>query len=425
MRIALLTDAYWPGVNGIIRFVSLHKHILEEMGHEVFVFTGGPPSPQDEPGVIRSFGLPHPDPGYRLTFGYSRQAIALLRTTDVLHANQPAMSGLLALRYGHRFGIPVVLTLHSRYDMLINSRLRMPMTAVRPLLGAYLQWLLPRCDLVTAPTPEITKVLEDIGVRAGVEIIPCGVERNRSPHRNVTRAELGIPATASLAAFVGRVVAEKNVRFLLEVLSAPELSDTYLLVVGDGPERSALEETAKRLGLNGRVRFIGQVAPTEVPAYVALADFCVTASKIEMLPTAILEALGAGLPVLGLDLPWIRAVIRSGENGLLTPPDDAAAMAQAWARLAHDRELLARLAEGARRTGEQYDARQATARLVAHYERLATSRKRGTAALLPPHNPSFLPPLSEQGKSHYESPADRTGSPGGEIGPSGTPAPGL
>ncbi len=132
--------------------------------------------------------------------------------------------------------------------------------------------------------------------------------------------------------------------------------------------------TAERWGLNGRVRFIGQVAPAEVPAYVALADFCVTASRIEMLPTAILEALGAGLPVLGLDVPWIRAVIRSGENGLLASPDDAAAMARAWARLAHDRELRGRLAEGARRTGEQYDARQATARLVAHYERLAAAR---------------------------------------------------
>jgi glycosyltransferase involved in cell wall biosynthesis len=375
MRIALLTDAYWPGVNGIIRFVSLQKRILEEMGHQVFVFTGGPPAPQDEPGVIRSFGFPHPDPGYRVTLGYSRRAVALLQTMDILHANQPALSGLLALRYGRRFGIPVVLTLHSCYDMLINSRLRIPMTAVRPLLGAYLRWLLPRCDLVTAPTPEVTRVLKDMGVRAWVEIVPYGVERNRSSHHNVTRAELGIPPSAPLAAFVGRVVAEKNIRFLLEVLSAPELSDAYLLIIGDGSERLALEEAAERLRLNGRVRFVGQIAPAEVPAYVALADFCVTASKIEMLPTAILEALGAGLPVLGLDVPWIRVVICPGENGLLTPPDDVAAMARAWAQLAHDRELRERLAEGARRTSEQYDARQATARLVAHYERLVAARR--------------------------------------------------
>ncbi|MGB9871977.1 MAG: glycosyltransferase [Anaerolineae bacterium] len=374
MRIGLLTDAYWPGVNGIIRFVSLHKRILEEMGHQAFIFTGGPPSPQDEPGVVRSFGFPHPDPGYRLTFGYSPQAIALLRTMDVLHANQPAMSGLLALRYGRRFGIPVVLTLHSRYDLLFRSRLGVPLPVARAAIGAYLRWLLPHCDLVTAPTPEVANVLNEMGVRASVEVILHGVDRSQPCPRNVTRAELGLPDSAPVAAFVGRVVAEKNVRFLIEVLAAPELSDAYLLVIGDGPERRALEKAAERTGLNGRVRFVGQVAPAEVPAYVALADFCVTASKVEMLPTAILEALGAGLPVLGLDVPWIRAVIRPGENGLLAPPDDAAAMARAWARLAHDRELRRHLAEGARRTGEQYDARQATARLVAYYEQLAGHR---------------------------------------------------
>jgi len=379
MRIGLLTDAYWPGVNGIIRFISLHKRILESMGHQAFVFTGGPPCPQDEPGVVRSFGLPHPDPGYHLTFGYSRQAVALLRTMDVLHANQPAMSGLLALRYGRRFGIPVVLTLHSRYDLLVHSRLWVPLPVARATLGAYLRWLLPRCDLVTAPTPEVANVLDKMGVQAPVEVIPYGVDWNPSRRRNVTRAELGIPASAPLAAFVGRLVPEKNVRFLIEVLAAPELGDACLLVIGDGPERRVLEEMAVRRGLNGRVWFVGQVAPDEVPAYVSLADFCVTASKIEMLPTAILEALGAGLPVLGLDVPWIRTVIHSGENGTLTPPDDAAAMARAWAQLARDRELRERLAEGARRTGEQYDARRATACLVAHYEQLASAGKRVTA----------------------------------------------
>ncbi|MCS7178807.1 MAG: glycosyltransferase [Anaerolineae bacterium] len=407
MRIGLLTDSYWPGVNGIIRFVSLHKRILESMGHQVFVFTGGPPAPQDEPGVVRSFGFPHPDPGYRITLGYSRRAVALLQTMDVLHANQPALSGLLALQYGRRFGIPVVLTLHSRYDMLVHQRLRVPLSVTHALLGAYLRWALPRCDLVTAPTPEVVRVLDHMGVRVPVEIIPHGVDREQSCHRSVTRAELGIPPTAPLAAYVGRVVAEKNVRFLLEVLANPELSDAYLLVVGDGPERKALEPIAQRLGVNERVRFVGQIAPAEVPAYVALADFCVTASKIEMLPTAILEALGAGRPVLGLDVPWIRAVIRPGENGLLTPPDDVAAMARAWAQLAHNRELRERMAEGARRTGEQYDARQATTRLVAHYERLITARRARTRSFpiafvdgsppqnaRPPAGPEPLGPVS-------------------------------
>ncbi len=377
MRIGLLTDAYWPGINGIIRFVSLYKRILESMGHEVFVFTGGPPCPQDEPGVIRSFGLPHPDPGYRITPAYSQRALALLETMDILHAHQPMLSGLLALRYGRRYGIPVAVTLHSRYDMLVTSRLWVPLRVSRALIGSYLRWFLPRCDLVTAPTPEVADFLHDMGVSVPVEVIPNGVDRNQTCTKNVTRAELGIPSSAPLAVFVGRVVAEKNVQYLLDALTSPELRDACLLVVGDGPERARLESRARAANLNGRVYFTRQVPPEEVPAYVALADFCVTASKIEILSTAILEALGAGLPVLGLDVSWIRAIIRSGENGLLAPADDIAAFARAWARLTEDRALRERLAEGARRTAERYDARHAAATLVAHYERLVASRRGG------------------------------------------------
>ncbi len=375
MRIGLLTDAYWPGINGIVRFVSLYKRILESMGHEVFVFTGGPPCPQDEPGVIRSFGLPHPDPGYWITPAYSRRALVLLRTMDVLHAHQPMLSGLLALRYGRQYGIPVAVTLHSRYDMLVSSRLWVPLRLSRALIGAYLRWFLPRCDLITAPTPEVVDFLRDMGVSAPVEVIPNGVDRTQRSSRNMTRAELGIPPSAPLAVFVGRVVAEKNIQFLLDALASPELRDAWLLVVGDGSERRRLEARARAMRLDGRVRFTGQVPPEEVPAYVALADFCVTASRIEMLPTAIVEALGAGLPVLGLDVPWIRAVIQTGENGLLTPPDEIAAFVRAWATLAEDRALRARMAEGARRTADRYDAHRAATMLVAHYERLIAARR--------------------------------------------------
>lgn len=377
MRIGFLSDAYWPGINGIIRFISLYKRILESMGHEVFVFTGGPPCPKDEPGVIRSFGLPHPDPGYRITPAYSRRALTVLRTMDVLHAQQPIFSGLLALRYGRRYGIPVAVTLHSRYDMLVSSRLWVPLGLSRALIGAYLRWFLPRCDLVTAPTPEVENFLQEMGVSVPVEVIPNGIDRDQ-PCRDVTRAELGIPQSVPLAVFVGRVVAGKNVQFLLDALAFPELRDAWLLIVGDGSERRQLESQARAMHLDERVRFTGEVPPEEVMAYVALADFCVTASRIEMLPTAILEALGAGLPVLGLDVPWIRAVIRSGENGLLTPPDDIAAFVRAWAMLAEDRALRERLAEGARRTADRYDARQVAAALVAHYERLVGARCGGT-----------------------------------------------
>ncbi len=177
---------------------------------------------------------------------------------------------------------------------------------------------------------------------------------------------------------MGRLAPEKNVRLLLEALAQPNLARAHLLLVGDGPERGRLEALAGELGLDDRARFVGQVPHADVPAYAALADFFVTASKIEMLPAAVVEALASGLPVVGLDTAWIRYAVQPGVNGMLAAPK-VEALAGAWAALSEQEALRARLAEGARAASERYDVHRTTALMLAHYERLVKRRSRETA----------------------------------------------
>lgn len=377
MRIGLLTDCYKPGVNGIIRFITMHKRTLEEMGHEVFVFTWGPPHPEDEPGVFRSFGLPVPRPGYHFWWRYPRRAELVLRSLDVLHANQPAMSGWVATRYGRRYGIPVVLTCHSRYDLLWRTAVPiLPSPFCRAALRPPMRYITDRCDLVIATTSEAARVMHDLGVARPIEVIPLGIDLvpYRRPLRRLVRSDIGIPESAPLALFLGRLSPEKNVRFLLETLARPELAQAHLLLVGDGFERNALESHTCSLGLNERVHFVGEVDAAEIPAYAALADFFVTASQIETLCIAVLEAMAAGLPIVGPDIPWIHPIVQHGINGLLAQPD-VASFAQAWALLAGAPSLRARLAAGARAASEQYEVRHTTSLIVAHYERLKVERQ--------------------------------------------------
>lgn len=377
MRIGLLTDCYKPGFNGIIRFITMHKRMLEEMGHEVFIFTWGPSHPEDEPGVFRSAGLPLPRPGYYFGWRYPRRAEAVLQTLDVLHANQPMMSGGVALHYGKRYRIPVVLSCHSRYDLLWATVMPfLPPAFCRAALRLPMRWITDRCDLVLATTSEAARVLREIGIVRPIEIIPLGVELERycEPQKHLSRRDVGVPEAVPLALYLGRLSPEKNARFLLEALARPELAQAHLLLVGDGLERNALESCARQLRLDGRTHFVGQVAAADIPAYTSLADLFVTASKIEMLPVAILEALAAGLPILALDVPWIRPVVQHGVNGLLVPMD-VEAFAQAWASLLKDRPLRMRLAEGARAASKQYDLKRTTRLIVAHYERLRAERQ--------------------------------------------------
>lgn len=378
MRIGLLTDGYRPGTNGVIRFISLHKQTLEAMGHEVFIFTWGAPHPEDEPGVVRSPGIPFVKPGYHISLGYSRRAQAVLSTLDLLHANQPLLSGALALRYGQRYGLPVVLTCHSRYDLLGTTRIPfMPLSLYRTILRPLLRRISDRCDLVMAPSPEAVRVMRSLGVRRPIEVIPYGVSLAcyRKPQRWLEREDIGLPISLPLALYLGRLAPEKDVAFLLQALVRPELAHAHLLVVGDGAERNRLEAVACEMGLDGRVHFVGEVPPADVPAHTALADFFVTASRIEMLPIAVVEAMAAGLPILGLDVPWIRQVVQPGVNGLLSAPE-VASFAHAWAVLLEDEPLRARLADGARATSERYDLHRTTAQIVALYEWVVGERGR-------------------------------------------------
>lgn len=379
MRIGLLTDAYWPGINGIIRFISLHKKTLERMGHEVFVFTWGKPDPRDESGVIRSRGIPFVRPGYHVGLSYDRRAREVLRTVDVLHANQPLLSGYLALRYGRRHHLPVVVTAHSRYDLVGKARLPfLPLPLYRAILRRYLRWFGDNCDLMTVASAEAGEVMRSLGMAGRVARAPLGIDvgQYRTRQAWLTRDHLRVPASASLALCLGRLDPEKNVGLLLEALAQPELEQAYLLLVGDGPERERLQKAASGLGLDGRVRFAGEVAPDRVPAYASLADVFVTASRIEMFPVAVLEALASGLPIVGLDVPWIRHTIQHDVNGLLCQAEPAP-FAQAWARLAGDEALRVRLADGARVTGDLYDVQHTTALMVRLYEQVIEAHRQG------------------------------------------------
>ncbi|RWE57041.1 glycosyltransferase [Mesorhizobium sp.] len=126
---------------------------------------------------------------------------------------------------------------------------------------------------------------------------------------------------------------------------AVRLPDAVLVLAGDGPLRSTVESRAKRLGLERQVVFTGYRDDPE--RLIALADLCLLCSMREGLPRVVMQYLAGGKPCVACDLPGLREVLRPGINGVITPADDLAAMADAIAALLEDRARLACLAQGA------------------------------------------------------------------------------
>jgi len=199
--------------------------------------------------------------------------------------------------------------------------------------------------LVTAPSEYLAAVIDGwLGGPAAVDVIPNGVRV--TPRRSRRR-----PSRTSLV-FVGRLVPHKRVERLLDAVGRTD--GVRIDVVGDGPERAALEEEAARIGVTDRAAFHGDVSHDEVIDRIGRADALVLASDYEGLPHVVLEALAAGTPVVSPSVGGIGEIVHDEVEGLLVPDASVDSFVQAFARLRDDAGLRARLREGARAAGRRW-----------------------------------------------------------------------
>ena len=171
---------------------------------------------------------------------------------------------------------------------------------------------------------------------------------------------------------VGRMTAAKGQRILLAAVArlVGEGREIRLRLVGDGPERAALEREATRCGLDGYVTFAGAIDQERIGEYYARADIFALASLAEGIPVVLMEAMAMEIPCVSTWIAGIPELIRSGEDGLLVAPGDESDLAAALGRLIDDAGMRVRIGRAARRRIEQqYCLEESVDRLAAIFRR--------------------------------------------------------
>lgn len=340
MQVAFYTECYRPIVNGVTASIESLRDGLERAGARVTTIAPFFPRCKDDDAdaVVRLPSLPLPtQTGYRLCVPLlPRGARERLHALDVVHAHSPFVTGWMARAYAREHGLPLVFTYHTRLDAYAHYA-PFGREATRRAMLRLTRAFADRCDAVVVPTRAIETRLRELGVGARIAVVPSAIDVTRfsTGRRSLAvRALLGAHDDTPLVLTVSRLGQEKNVELALDALA--RLSGAVLAVVGDGPQRRALEARAVGLGIAERVRFCGALQSQALPDVYASADAFVFASPSETQGLVLAEALAAGLSIAAVDVPVTREIL--GGRGFLSLPDPAALAAAVAAALRAGRD---------------------------------------------------------------------------------------
>ncbi|WP_309127660.1 glycosyltransferase family 4 protein [Microbacterium sp.] len=341
-RIALISSSYAPHVGGVEEHVAQIADALHVRGHQVEVWTvdrGARAAPTDT-GKVPVRYLPTPLPARRLgallKYAYTApaarrrwKAAAGALQPDVLVVQCFGPNGVYALRLHRRTGIPLVVVSHGETlgdDNAVFARSRLLRSTLRDALTASAAHAAPS-----------RYVLDDLTARFGARVgtvIPNGVAALPSIG-DVARQD-------DLLVAVGRLGRMKGFDLLIDAVS--RIDDVRLEIVGDGPERDALQQRIESAGLNSRVRLLGERDASGVAERIAAATAVVVPSRSESFGIVALEAWRGGAPLLMTTRGGAAEFVRDGEDGLLVDPLDIEALATTIRRLIADAGLRSRLA---------------------------------------------------------------------------------
>ncbi len=345
LRICLVSAAYYPYPSGVSEHVHHLAVSLQQLGQEVQILTTRFPGDCDEsPGPIpvtrigRAVLIPMNRSFATLPVGLRMPAQVknFLRTNrfDIVHCHGlawPEISYWASL-YNETTTLVSFLTagfkIHTRGAKLVQWLFRRQFRNIDGLV----------------PISKRARRAFEAYVPGDYRIIPCGVDIERFRPDLAPLPET--KPTGQTILFLGRLDARKGIRVLLETMPRllAILPQVRLIVVGTGPEERHARRLVAKLTISDRIDFVGRVSREDLPRYYTGCDvYCSPTLGGETLGIVLLEAMASGTPVVASDIPGYDETVRNRVDGLLVPPGNPAALADALAGLLKNRELMAEL----------------------------------------------------------------------------------
>jgi len=369
LRVALFSgnyDCVRDGANQALN--RLVGHLLHEERASVRVYSpvAAEPAFKSVGDVVPVRSVAIPGRGeYRVALGLPSRVREDIRAfaPDIVHLSAPDWLGWRAQRFARALGIPVVSSLHTRFETYLDYY---GLRQLRKPVERYLTRFYQGCDHVLVPTEAIARNFRQAGMNESVSVWGRGVDRGQfNPGRRsrALRRELGYADDEVVPLFFGRLVREKGIGLFVEVMRA--LSDlgyrTRPMIVGEGPARHWFAEQLPD------AIFLGHLSGERLGMAIASADILLNPSVTEAFGNVNLEAMASGVPVVSARVESAGALIEHGVSGLLVKEDDVAGYVDALRQLIASRPARAALGAAAAQRALSYDWRGQLAPVASVY----------------------------------------------------------
>ncbi len=378
MKIAMFTNTFTPHVGGVAESVRRFTEEYRKRGNHVLVVAPQFENmPEDEIDVVRVPAIQNfngSDFAVAIPFhGKINKSIERF-DPDIIHSHHPFLLGDSALRASIVRNIPLVYTYHTNYEQYTHyvpgDSIQLKRFVIE-LASAYANL----CSQVIAPSNSIAEMLRSRGVTVPIQSIPTGVytERFAEGDGERFRKQFNIPIQDFVVGHLGRLAPEKNLEFLTQsvVTFMKNHPNTHFLVAGEGPSKSMIQQKFQESGLRERLHLVGILKGQElVDAYHAM-DVFTFSSKSETQGMVLSEAMSAGTPVVGLDAPGVREVVKDRVNGVLVLEEKESVFCESldWIfdKMQHSQ---LELRDAAKKNAEHFSMATCTEQLLSVYETL-------------------------------------------------------
>jgi 1,2-diacylglycerol 3-alpha-glucosyltransferase len=384
VRVLLLSDVYFPRVNGVSTSIRTFRSDLPAAGVTSVLLAPAYPGVgrEHESNIVRvaSSGVPRDPEDRRMHLGALRRSLADLRSEafDLVHIHTPFLAHYAGVRFARAARIPAVATYHTFFEEYLHHYVPLlPRPLGRMLARRFTRSQCAQVQALIAPSEPMRELLAGYGISTPIRVIPTGLPADRfvPGDGGRFRERFRIARDRPLLLYVGRVAHEKNIGFLLRTFVELRRTrrDALLVIAGEGPARESLMAQASELGLGADVTFVGYLDREQGLAdCYAAADVFVFASRTETQGLVLLEALAQGRPVVSTAHLGTASILTPG-CGARVAPEEPVAFARLVAEILENPDRAALLSEQARRYAITWSSALMAARLAELYREVVST----------------------------------------------------